>query len=189
MNFPTPELANVVTAVQADLLVGIIRPSPDEVARALTQMLSTLDSDALEASLRLINLFLRRLDSNGIGIIGGMKKMSTLFEEAGLVDALWRICDHDSEESDIAELAADILDDYYEQEEEEDADESLLQPAYSLGGGQFQFQSPALAVPEGGFNFGSAAPPHPPQQQHQPVPPMGRGRGRGRGQVVPAWLK
>jgi len=168
VNFP-PELqlatqqdANKnVEVVQNELLGEIIRTSPDAMARALTTMLSTLDSGVLEATLSLINLLLRRLDNSG-GIIsncdefGGKKKISILFEEAGLVDTLWRICDHDSEESETAELAAEILDDFYEEGDEDEADESMLQPA-SLGG-QFQFQAPSSqGIPEAGFNFGASA--------------------------------
>ncbi|KAL7535088.1 hypothetical protein ACHAXR_006256 [Thalassiosira sp. AJA248-18] len=164
--------------VQKDLLAEIIRTSPTEIARALTTMLSTLDSDALEASLHLIHSLLLQLDR--CQVLGG-KKVKTLFEEAGLVDALWRVCDHDSEESDTAELAAGIIDDFYEQEEEEETDETLEPTAF---GGQFQFQlTQGNEMPEGGFNFGVAAP----LRQEQHLPPAGRGRGRGH--VLPAWMQ
>ena len=115
--------------------------------------------------MRLNNLLIRRDElfcrgnNNMQGLLpGGKKKMSTHFEESGLVDALWRICDRDSEESDVAELAANILDDFYEDEEEgEEENSSMLEPS-SLGG-QFQFQALASVgmsgFPEGGFNFGS----------------------------------
>eukprot|EP00578_Thalassiosira_sp_NH16_P014595 CAMPEP_0181121702 /NCGR_PEP_ID=MMETSP1071-20121207/24890_1 /TAXON_ID=35127 /ORGANISM="Thalassiosira sp., Strain NH16" /LENGTH=794 /DNA_ID=CAMNT_0023206561 /DNA_START=119 /DNA_END=2506 /DNA_ORIENTATION=+ len=155
-----------IKAVRDDLLAKIVWASSGDMARALTSMLSSFDTDALEASLCLINLLLRW----GAGSSG--KKLSTVFEEAGLVDALWRICDNDSEESANAEQAADILDDFYEQEDEDDADETL-QPA-SLGA-QFQFQTPSIGIPEGGFHFGAA--------QHD----QSTGMGRGRGQVLPAW--
>jgi hypothetical protein len=132
--------------VQNDILAEIIRASPDEMARALIDLLST-DADATEASLSLIDLLLRReLDSSKVQL--GGKKISTLFEEAGLVDALWRICDEDTDESAIAELAAEILDDFYEQEEEEEEEVNE-----SLQSGHFQFQTPC--IPEGGFNFGA----------------------------------
>jgi len=121
-------------------------------------MLASLDLDVLDASLSLINLLSRRLDNdfdfNCDYGFSGKKKVSILFEEAGLVDALWRICDHDVEESVTAELAAEILDDFYEQDEEDEANvSSMLQPA--LAGGQFQFQAPSSqGLPEGAFNFG-----------------------------------
>ena len=90
--------------------------------------------------------------SSDVGF-GGKKRISILFEEAGLVDALWHICDHDVDESETAELAAEILDDFYEQDEDDEGDASMLQPA--LAGGQFQFQPPSSQdFPEGGFNFG-----------------------------------
>ena len=144
--------------MQNELLLEIIRTPPEgAMAGALTTMLSSLDSDVLEASVSLINLLLRRLENNDVMSsdvgFGGKKRISILFEEAGLVDALWRICDHDVDESETAELAAEILDDFYEQDEDDEGDASMLQPA--LAGGQFQFQPPSSqGFPEGGFNFG-----------------------------------
>ena len=79
-----------------------------------------------------------------------MKKIAIIFEEVGLVDALWRICDNDTDESEVAELAASILDDFYEHDDGEDECEM-----YDNSGGQFQFQMPDGSIPEGGFNFGA----------------------------------
>ena len=95
----------------------------------------------------------------------------TLFEEAGAVDALWRVCDAATEESAAAELAAGILDDFYD-EEDEAAEEATATTA------AFQFHSPAM--PTGGFNFSAPAPVPP----GSCPPSMGRGRGR----VLPAWM-
>jgi hypothetical protein len=168
---------DATTGQQVELLAWIVRSSPREVAGALTTMLSAMDSDASEASLRLIDLLFRRLD-------GGIVGLPTLFEEVGLVDALWRVCDTDTEESFNAEMAAAILDDFYEREDDgdDDADASLPQPSSS--GGQFQFQIPERGIPPGGFDFGAggvaAANPHGGIQ----LPPSGRGRGR----VLPAWM-
>jgi hypothetical protein len=176
VNFP-PDLHEIgPNVMQAELLAGLVRYSPREVAMALTTMLSTMDSDAMEASLRLIDLLLRRLGGDGGG------ELPTLFEEVGLVDALWRVCDIDSEESFNAEMAAAILDDFYEREDEGDDDaDASLRPSSS--GGQFQFQIPEHGIPPGGFDFGGAANTHPNQRGVQ-LPPGGRGRGR----VLPAWM-
>jgi len=170
VNLPA-EFSQRGEAVQKDLLVEIMRNSPNEMlmAMALTTNLSTLDYDAMEPSLRLINLLLRQSESAA--------KLAIIFEEVGLVSALWRICDNDSDESEIAEIAADLLDTFYEQEEEEEEEEVgglSLEPTSS--GGQFQFQTSSTG-PVGGFNFNAAPAP----------PPMGRGRGRGH--VVPAWMQ
>lgn len=139
-------------AVQPVLVRDFIRIAPPEMgmARALTTILAAMDADATEASLRLINLLLRWMDYSGMNESGN-KKIAIIFEEVGLVDALWRICDNDTDESEVAELAASILDDFYEQEDEEDECEMN-----DVSGGQFQFQIPEGGnIPEGGFNFGA----------------------------------
>ncbi|KAL9190691.1 hypothetical protein ACHAXT_000397 [Thalassiosira profunda] len=158
-----------VMAVQKELLTEFVGTSPDDVARALTDMLSTSNADAQEAALGLIDILLRQLDGRFCG-----KSLPQFFEEAGAVDALWRVCDSARDESAAAELAANIIDDFYENDDDE-ADDAALQPAVS--GGQFQFGATA-SVPSGGFNFGAAP---------APLPPTGRGRGRG--QVLPAWMQ
>lgn len=87
---------------QIDRLVGIMSGSPHDVARSLTSLLSTMDSDAIEASLCLIDVVLRRVPGHD----DGSGTMPTIFEEVGLVDALWRVCDCDLEKSFIAKKAA-----------------------------------------------------------------------------------
>lgn len=138
-------------AVQPVLVRDFIRIAPPEMgmARALTTILAAMDADATEASLRLINLLLRWMDYSGMNESGN-KKIAIIFEEVGLVDALWRICDNDTDESEVAELAASILDDFYEHDDGEDECEM-----YDNSGGQFQFQMPDGSIPEGGFNFGA----------------------------------
>jgi hypothetical protein len=143
--------------------------------------------DSVEAALRLIEILIQKL-----GSISSGQKLTVVFEEAGLVDALWRVCDNDTEESYVAEMAASLLDEYFEREHEED-DEGLIGPV--LSGGCFQFQAPTVAnAPYGGFDFSTNAPEgfafsdagSSTQRQGQ-TPSMGRGRGRG--QVIPAWME
>ena len=169
-------------AVQNMFLVEIICTNPTKIAWALESTLLTQNSDTIEASLYLIRLLLQRLDTDNrlANAQFSGKKLSTVFEEAGLVDALWRICDNDSDESATAELAAEIIDEFYEEEEVDD-DNEMFQPA--TVGGHFQFQAAGMTLPEGGFNFGAPAV----VRQEQHLPPAGRGRGRG--QVVPAWMQ
>ena len=92
-----------------------------------------------------------------------------VFDEAGLTDALWGVCNHDSDESIVAELAADILDKYYDKEDEEDEEEdNMLQP--SSTGNQFQFG----VQQQTGMDYLTPS-----------MPPAGRGRGK----VMPAWMQ
>ncbi|KAL3793151.1 hypothetical protein HJC23_005653 [Cyclotella cryptica] len=176
-----------VDVVQKELLTEVIRTSPLEIAQSLTALLSTMDMDSIEAALRLIEILIQKLGSTSSG-----QKLTVLFEEAGLVDALWRVCDNDSEESYVAELAASLLDEYFEGEHDE-SDEVLLGPA--LSGGCFQFQAPLVTnAPSGGFDFstntlGGFAFNNAGSLSHHEVQVPSMGRGRGRGQVIPAWME
>ena len=148
--------SNISSAIQSDRVGHFIRlASPDSsMARALTDILSAMDADATEAALRLIDLLLRWHDDSHSNISmndSGGEKVAIVFEEAGLVDALWRICDNDTDESDTAELAAKILDDFYEHDGEDDVEYEVN----GMSNGQFQLRvSHSCSIPEGGFNFG-----------------------------------
>ena len=148
--------SNISSAIQSDLVGQFIRLAPPDsrMARALTDILSAMDANATEAALRLIDLLLQGHDDSHSNISmndSGGKKVAIIFEEAGLVDALWRICDNDTDESDTAELAAKILDDFYEQDGEDDVEYEVN----GVSNGQFQFRvSHGCSIPEGGFNFG-----------------------------------
>ena len=143
-----------VSMVRHGLVHEFIRIAPPDMgmARALTTILSGTDADATEAAVRLIDLLLRWYDGNSGNISmndGRCRKMSIIFEEVGLVDALWRICDNDTDESEVAELAAKMLDDFYDQDEEE-----VEYEANGMSDGQFQFQV-SQSIPDGGFSFTS----------------------------------
>jgi len=159
---------------QKKLLLEIGNSSSPDIVHSLTALLSTNDRDAIDPALSLINTLLRQL---GASISSG-NKLPVMFEEAGLVDALWRICDNETEESFIAELAASILDDFYERDEEE-YDEELIEPPAT--GGKFHFQAPSMT---GDFDFSEC---NPSFSRQETFPSMGRGRGRGQ-QMVPAWM-
>ena len=159
---------------QISRLVGIMSFSTRDIARSLTSLLATMDWDATEASLSFINVVLRRIPRYD----DGSGTMLTIFEEVGLVDALWRVCDCDSDESCIAEMAAAILDDFYEEREEsniDNDDDAMLEP--SSVGVQFQFQLPhGNNIPVNGYNFshvdGGGVNPHLPLNGSNNIPPV-----------------
>jgi hypothetical protein len=179
VTFNPIEMDDVAYDLRTGSLVDIVRSAPRDMANALTTMLATSDADAMEVSLSLINAILRRLGNVDGGRIGGSRDIPTLFEEVGLVDELWRVCDADTEEGYNAEMAAAILDDFYYRDDEYDGDnyaDASLRPSSS--GGQFQFQIPDMGIPLGGFDFGGSA------TVGNQLPPGGRGRGR----VLPSWM-
>jgi len=134
--------------LQHRLLMELIGTSAEEVATSLTGMLTALQSsDAVEPSLGIVDMLLRTLDDNHTRATTG-KSLKILFEEVGLVDALWYVCDNDVDESDVAEKAAELIDDFYEEQEEDDEGVDEMMP--SVNGQQFQFQAPTNT---GQFNF------------------------------------
>jgi len=134
--------------LQHRLLVELIGTSAEEVATSLTGMLTALQSsDAVEPSLGIVDMLLRTLDDNHTRATTG-KSLKILFEEVGLVDALWYVCDNDVDESDVAEKAAELIDDFYEEQEEDEEGVDEMMP--SVNGQQFQFQAPTNT---GQFNF------------------------------------
>ncbi|KAL7470654.1 hypothetical protein ACHAXS_010927 [Conticribra weissflogii] len=175
-----------VETIQKDLLLELLKTNPNETIRVLTSSTSSIDSDAARASLLLIDALLRKLGSDA-KVNGQICRLVILFEEAGLVEALNIICDRDTEEGDMAEMAAELIDDFFD-EREDDCDEDDFMAHAGVSGGQFEFQAPTVeGIPEGGFNFCDPSPMIQQQQLQQTQSPMGRGRGRG--QVVPAWMQ
>lgn len=175
-----------ILTIQKGLLVELLKANPNETIRVLTASLSSVDSDAAQASLLLINAILRKLGSDA-KISGQIGRLTILFEEAGLVEALNNICDLDKEEGEMAEMAAELIDDFFD-EREDDGDEGDFMARAGVSDGQFQFRAPTVErIPDGGFDFGDPSPMIQQQQHQQIQSPMGRGRGRG--QVVPAWMQ
>ena len=157
-----------VDAFQSVVLTHIVGDSEMEMFESLIGILATMDMDSMEAALRLIETIIQKS--------GSRSRYTVLFEHAGFRDALWRICDNDSDESLVAELAARILDDHYNGEED---NEDILAP--SSDGEIFQFQAPSTT---GGFDF-SASNSGGFTEEQRPL----AGRGRGRGSVIPAWME
>lgn len=170
VNFPhvNSEIVDIIQNELLEYLLSTARAS--DIGTSLIDLINTNDRDAMEACLNIINILLERFGnptSASTSLIG--HGLVVVFDEAGLTDALWGVCNHDSDESIVAELAAEILDKYYDKEDEEDEKEdNMLQP--SSTGNQFQFG----VQQQTGINYLAPS-----------MPPVGRGRGK----VIPAWMQ
>ena len=83
-------------------------------------------------------------------------------EEEDIIDALERFCDE--QRNDPAEVAANMLDDFFYADDDLSLDEAFL------------IQNSTNAFGQAGFGF-----PDPSRQG-------GLGRGRGRGATIPSWM-
>jgi len=160
------------------------------IAESLTSLVICFDADAVHSSLILVDIMLRRVLTNQLS-----SEMKTLFEEANIVDALETVCDrasatasygssevwrgNGSTQEKNAEIAADLLDDIFDDDDIDDVAEGIAphtgEAAYAFG---------ANSTPQT-FDFGLSVA----SNSRVSEGSMGRGRGRGRGQVIPAWMQ
>jgi len=131
---------------------------PRSTLQTLARLINSNDSDAVLAGVHVIDLVLRREIDHKI--------LLTILQEEELPDALERVCDSPMEGA--ANVAADILDDYFYNENLGNREELESSPPWSRG-------QPTSAT----FGFGIGA---------EPQVANGAGRGRGRGATIPAWM-
>uniref|UniRef100_A0A7S4W8T7 Uncharacterized protein n=1 Tax=Ditylum brightwellii TaxID=49249 RepID=A0A7S4W8T7_9STRA len=212
------------------ILHGIVQT--DGMIQSLTELIRARDADAVVTSVKLINAIHRRfIDSNSSTVVAATTShfykshLRMKFDEAGIVDALEGVCDNTSIESfygkginqwsgnkneeEAAEIAADLIDDFYEDTNgEEDEDVEVLptttpfssmssdldnnnemrysfgvdgssSSSFNFGGGGIERGS-VSSFGSGGTAGGSGG--------GGSGSGMGRGRGRGN-RNVPAWMQ
>ena len=124
--------------------------------QSLVRLISSNDADAAISGVNLVNVLLRRFNEQ--------ENLPTLMQEEGIPDALDRVCD--SQMYEAADVAAEILDDFFYNDDN-----------YDMGATENSWASelPTFAAPSFGFGTDNAA-------------TNGMGRGRGRGATMPAWM-
>lgn len=205
-------LWNAVAAPPNEVMdASTSRPVRDEMLRniaqvsgmvtCLTQLLTSMDADAVLNAIQLLNAMLRRLEAS-------LPTVKREFMEADGVDALEAVCDRASQDNAYggghewtsgdggtsglsAEIAADLIDDLFSEEDMEAAEGEGMRMDIP---DSFAF-SPIAVNPDQQqqrFDFSGQ------QQQQQQMGAFpdasdvaagtGQGRGRGRGKPVPAWM-
>ena len=133
---------------------------PRSTLQTLVRLINSNDGDAVLAGVHVTDLVLRRESD--------YQDLLTILQEEELPDALERVCDSPMEGA--ANVAADILDDYFYNENLDDKEELESSPPWGNSSSQ-----PASAT----FGFGIGA---------EAQVANGAGRGRGRGATIPAWM-
>ena len=151
--------------VQLFLWIKVPEQQRQAVLQSLVELLSSEDMDAVTASVTIIDRILRVVPGSCTvfaSIDGGIECLETLCVRGG-----------DSSELEMAaSLAADLLDDFFEDEEDSSqGDIAGIEPAAK--GDQLVFGQQVSS--NAAFDFGNAS-----------VPSSGRGRGRG--MTLPAWM-
>jgi hypothetical protein len=126
--------------------------------QSLVRLINSNDSDAVLSGVHVINLLLRRENDH--------QYLQTVMQEEELPDALERVCDSPMEE--LAEVAADILDDFFYDEHQNDMGDAKSLPSWTNGPTSSITPTFGIDVENRDAN--------------------GLGRGRGRGAMMPAWM-
>jgi len=174
---------------------------PRPTLRSLVRLILSNDSDAVLAGVRVVHLLLRREL--------GHRCLQTIMQEEELPDALECVCDSSMEEA--ANVAADVLDDYFydEQQQKDNGDPEDAAPSST----RTTTNGPSVSSRTTAFAFGID-----PQTQVDAAPSwttttttnspsaskttnafafgidpqtkvvLGAGRGRGRSATMPAWM-
>ena len=132
----------------------------------LVDLLGATDADAVVASVNVLSFLLRRGDDS----------LQTAFEEYNGKDAIENLCDSSQNET-ATEVAANLLDDLFENDDDDDGNDAM-----NLGGGinssqPFTFGEGFLRKTSDGNGM-----------EPEPSSRGGMGRGRGRGATLPAWM-
>ncbi len=126
------------------------------VIQSLVRLINSSDADAAIAGVNLVNVLLRRFDEQ--------ENLQTLMQEEDLPDALDRVCD--SEMYEAADIAAELLDDFFYNDDPNDMEAADNSWASEL---------PTFTTPSFGIGINNEG-------------TNGMGRGRGRGATMPAWM-
>jgi hypothetical protein len=182
-------------AIRDELLLQLFQR--DGMVRALVGTLTCLDVDAIRPALNIIDAMHRRLKRFNIDAL-------QVLQSAECEHALEHVCDAASSSSSYgnskswdefesnnvggiescAEIAANLIDDFYGDDDNYDMSEVGLGCGVSAEGNHFTF---GLQDPIPTFNFSNSGSETRAVVQDPMSLPAGRGRGRGR--TVPAWMQ
>ena len=140
---------------------------PRSTLQTLVRLIDSKDCDAILASVHVVDLLLRREDHYSSSF-HPHQNLQTIMQEEELPDALERVCDSSMEEA--ADIAADIIDNYFTNEQNSNEDSF---PQDRVADNDSFFASTSTFA----FGIGSES-----------RLANGAGRGRGRGATIPAWM-
>jgi hypothetical protein len=138
---------------------------PRSTLQTLVRLIDSKDCDAILASVHVVDLLLRREDHYSSSF-HPHQNLQTIMQEEELPDALERVCDSSMEEA--ADIAADIIDNYFTNEQNSIEDSSPQDPVAEID--SFSSSTSTFA-----FGIGSET-------------RLADGAGRGRGATIPAWM-
>jgi hypothetical protein len=141
---------------------------PRSALQTLVRLIDSKDFDAILASVHVVDLLLRREDHYSSSF-HPHQNLQTIMQEEELPDALERVCDSSIEEA--ADIAADIIDNYFTNEQNSNEDSSPQDRVAESSSG--------FSASPSTFAFGIGS---------ETRLSDGAGRGRGRGAMIPAWM-
>jgi len=146
---------------------------PRSTLQTLVRLVYSNDCDAVLASVHVADLLLRQEGHYGTSF-HAHQNLQTIMQEEELPDALERVCDSSMEEA--ANIAADIIDDYFTNEQNDNEGNDVRSPQDRVEDNTFPWNDSFLAS---SVKFSSEI------GSPRPVD----GAGRGRGTTIPAWME
>jgi Importin beta binding domain len=159
------------------ILLALMWPSEASMAYreslclSLIALIQVPDTDAVLCALHILNRLLRCIDSS-----------RKVFELVGGVPVLEELCTKNSSE-EITQMAIDLFDEFFDNDEDDEAELALAGSHTGIVDSQFSFQSTPLPGSGDGNRFNFAPSPSM-VETHSP-----QSVGRGRGRTMPAWMQ
>mmetsp|Transcript_46640 Transcript_46640/g.52975 ORF Transcript_46640/g.52975 Transcript_46640/m.52975 type:complete len:658 (+) Transcript_46640:65-2038(+) len=146
---------------------------PRSTLQTLVRLVNSNDCDAVLASVHVADLLLRREGHYGTSF-HPHQNLQTIMQDEELPDALERVCGSSMEEA--ADTAADLIDDYFTDEQNNNEGNDMWSPQDQVETNSFPWND---GFPASSVMFPSEI----------GSPRLVNGVGRGRGATIPAWME
>jgi hypothetical protein len=165
---------------------------PKSTLQVLVKLMKSNDDDAVLASVHVLDLYLRRVGGSSMESLQSFQDFMRTLEEEDAVHALEAVCDSHIE--DAANVAADLIDDFFAELHEDDDDDDDNNNQMNADVNFSYLTENVFDNIDGGNAFGATLI-NPSSHVGNDVAPAafstdtnGMGRGRGRGATFPSWM-
>ena len=158
---------------------------PKSTLQVLVKLMKSSDDDAVLASVHVLDLYLRRVGGTTVESLNSFQDFMRTLEEEDAVHALEAVCD--SHVEDAADVAADLIDDFFAEMYENDDcnNDDQWNPGIDVS---YPTENAFANLGTGGTSFGVFPATASFAAEDRPRAANGMCRGRGRGATLPSWM-